>query len=107
MVIEGVHLVPGYLDPRQFSNARVVQLVVGVADEESHKSHFYIREAQTRGSRPHHRYEDNFEHIRVLGEYIEALARENAIPVIYSHQLDVAIADVLETIISAALEEEE
>jgi 2-phosphoglycerate kinase len=107
MVIEGVHLVPGYLDPHQFSNARVVQLVVGVADEESHRSHFYIREAQTRGSRPHHRYEDNFEHIRVLGGYIEALAREHAIPVIYSHQLDVAIADVLETIITAALEEEE
>lgn len=107
MVIEGVHLVPGYLDPRQFSNVRVVQLVIGVADEQSHRSHFYIREAQTHGTRSHQRYEREFEHIRVLGGYIESLAREHDIPLIYSHQLDVAIADVLETVITAALDEEQ
>ena len=38
MVIEGVHLVPGYIDARQFEDARVVQLVIarrrrGVAPE--------------------------------------------------------------------------
>jgi 2-phosphoglycerate kinase len=106
MVIEGVHLVPGYLDPRQFHDVRVVQLVVGVQDEQSHRSHFYIREAQTHGTRPHRRYEANFEHIRVLGRYIEDLARENGIPVIYSHQLDQTIADVLEYIVTAAIEED-
>ena len=106
MVIEGVHLVPGYLDPRQFHDVRVVQLVVGVDDEQSHRSHFYIREAQTHGTRPQRRYETNFDHIRVLGHYIEDLARERGIPVIYSHQLDRTIADVLEYIVTAAIEEE-
>jgi 2-phosphoglycerate kinase len=106
MVIEGVHLVPGYLDPRQFENARVVQLVIGVDDEQAHRSHFYIRDAQTHGTRPHRRYEKYFEHIRVLGSYIENLAREHDIPVIYSHQLDTAIEDVLETIVTAAMDEE-
>jgi 2-phosphoglycerate kinase len=42
MVIEGIHLVPGYLDHSQIENARVVQLVIGVDDEQSHLSHFYI-----------------------------------------------------------------
>ena len=28
LVIEGVHLVPGYIEPSQFKNARVVQLVI-------------------------------------------------------------------------------
>jgi 2-phosphoglycerate kinase len=107
MVIEGVHLVPGYLDPRQFSNVRVVQLVIGVDDEQSHRSHFYIREAQTHGTRPHRRYEKGFDSIRVLGTYIEMLAREHDIPVIYSHQLDSTIADVLETIVTAAIDDEE
>ena len=106
MVIEGVHLVPGYLDPRQFHDVRVVQLVVGVDDEQSHRSHFYIREAQTHGTRPQGRYETNFDHIRVLGRYIEDLAREHGIPVIYSHQLDQTISDVLEYIVTAAIEEE-
>jgi len=106
MVIEGVHLVPGYLDPRKFANVRVVQLVIGVDDEQSHRSHFYIREAQTHGTRPQRRYEDEFESIRVLGRYIEDLAREHDIPVIYSHQLDRTIADALETVVAAAIAED-
>ena len=104
MVIEGIHLVPGYLDPRSFEGARVVQLVIGVNDEDSHLSHFHIREAQTEGSRPLDRYRAGFESIRVLGSYIEELARENGIPVVYSHQLDRTVADVLEYVVTAAIE---
>ena len=106
MIIEGVHLVPGYLDPRQFASVRVAQLVIGVDDEQSHRSHFYIRETQTQGSRSQRRYEAEFESIRVLGRYIEDLAREHGIPVIYSHQLDRTISDVLENVVTAALGEE-
>lgn len=105
MMIEGVHLVPGYIDPRQFENARVVQLVIGVDDEQSHLSHFYIRDVQTEGSRPLERYRTGFESIRELGLYIEDLAREHDIPVIYSHQLDQTVAEVLERVVSIAIEE--
>ena len=104
MVVEGIHLVPGYLDPRKFGEARVVQLIIGVDDEESHLSHFYIREAQTDGSRPNARYRDNFADIRTLGTYIEELAREHDIPVIYSHQLDVTVANVLEHVVAEAMD---
>jgi 2-phosphoglycerate kinase len=106
MVIEGVHLVPGYLDPHQFKNARVGQLVIAVDEEEAHLSHFYTREAQTHGTRPQGRYRTNFGNIRVLGRYIEDLAREHDIKVVYSHQLDRTIADVLEYIVDQAVDEE-
>lgn len=106
MVMEGIHLVPGYLDHRQFKNARVVQLVIGVEDEQSHLSHFYIREAQTQGTRPTKRYKSNFGNIRLLGRYIEDLAREHDIPVLYSHQLDRTVADVLEYVVNSVIEEE-
>jgi 2-phosphoglycerate kinase len=105
MVIEGIHLVPGYLDPDDFQDVRVVQLVVAVDDERSHLSHFYIREVQTEGNRPLERYRTGFESIRELGHYIEELAREHDIPVIYSHQLDRTVADVLEHVIASAIEE--
>ncbi len=105
MVIEGVHLVPGYLDASAFKNARVVQIVLGVEDEKSHLSHFYIRDVQTEGSRPLERYRSNFESIRVLGRYIEDLAREHDIPVLYSYQLDRTVADVLEYVVNAAIED--
>lgn len=104
MVVEGIHLVPGYIDSSVFENARVVQLVIGVDDEQSHLSHFYIREVQTEGSRPLERYRSGFESIRVLGSYIEELAREHDIPVVYSHQLDRTVADVLEHVITKAIE---
>jgi 2-phosphoglycerate kinase len=106
MVVEGIHLVPGYLDPRKFGTARVVQLVIGVDDEESHLSHFYIREAQTDGNRPHTRYRDNFANIRTLGGYIEDLAHEHDIPVIYSLQLDKTVSEVLEHVVAMALDTE-
>lgn len=106
MLIEGIHLVPGYLDPRQFKNARVIQIVIGVDDEKSHLSHFYIREMQTDGSRPMERYTSGFDDIRVLGRYIEDLAHEHGIKVIYSHQLDRTVADVLEYVVAAAIEDE-
>jgi 2-phosphoglycerate kinase len=107
MVVEGIHLVPGYLDLTHTGNARVVELIVGVKGEQSHLSHFYIREAQTEGSRPRERYISNFEDIRLLGTYIERLAGEHGIPVIYSHDLDRTIDDVLEYVITEAVDNEQ
>jgi len=107
LVLEGVHLVPGYLEPRQFRDARVVQLVVSVEDEDAHRSHFYIREVQTDGMRPFERYRANFGNIRLLGHYIEDMAREHEIPVVVSHQLDLTVADVIEHVIDAVVDEQE
>ncbi len=106
MVIEGIHLVPGYIDPAQFEPARVVHIVIGVDDERSHLSHFYIRDVQTDGSRPLDRYRSEFKSIRTLGAYIEEMAREHGIPIIYSHQLDRTVADVLECVVKRAIGDE-
>lgn len=105
LVIEGVHVVPGYIEPSQFENAWVVQLVIVVDDEDAHRSHFYIREVQTDGTRPFERYRANFGNIRLLGHYIEDLAREHDVPVLRSHQLDLTVADTLEHVVNAVIGE--
>jgi 2-phosphoglycerate kinase len=107
MVIEGIHLVPGYLDMSPFKDAWVVPLIVAVDDDEAHLSHFYIRSIQTDGTRPMEKYRDNFNTIRELGTYIEDLARDHGIPVIVSHQLDRTVAEVLEHIVDAVIAEED
>ncbi len=107
LVVEGVHLVPGYLDAENIKGALVIQLVIAVEDEQSHLSHFYIRDVQTEGSRPLDRYRTNFDEIRMLGRYIEDMAREHSTPIIHSHQLDRTVADVLEHIIAKAVQETE
>lgn len=103
MVIEGVHLVPGYIEPSQFEGVHVVPIVIAVDDEEAHRSHFYVREVQTDGNRPFDKYRDNFDDIRLLGHYIEELAAEHGTPVIHSHQLDRTVAETLETILAAVI----
>jgi 2-phosphoglycerate kinase len=106
MMIEGVHVVPGYIEPQDFGDAWVVQLIVTVDDEDAHRSHFYIREVQTEGTRPFERYRANFDNIRLLGHYVEDLAREHDIPVIHSHQLDRTVSEVFEHVVSAVLAED-
>ena len=105
LVVEGVHIVPGYIEPSQFKDAVVVQLVITVDDEEAHRSHFYIREVQTDGNRPFEKYRENFGDIRVLGHYIEDLAAQHDTPIIHSHQFDRTVSETLEHILSAVMGE--
>ncbi|MFA5844911.1 MAG: hypothetical protein WC971_08810 [Coriobacteriia bacterium] len=106
LVVEGVHIVPGYIEPSGSIAACVVQLVITVDDEDAHRSHFYIREVQTDGMRPFERYRANFETIRLLGHYIDELAVEHHIPIIHSNQLDRTVAETLERVIDAAIGDE-
>ena len=106
MIVEGIHLVPGYIDASEFHNASVVQLIVTVDEEDAHRSHFYIREVQTDGFRPLEKYRANFDNIRLLGHYIEDLAREHGTPLVHSLQLDKTVAETLELIVTAATRDE-
>lgn len=101
MIVEGIHVVPGYIEPSAFADAWVVQFVVTVDDEDAHRSHFYIREVQTEGSRPLEKYRANFDNIRLLGHYIEGLAEEHDVPIVHSHQLDRTVAETLELVVTA------
>jgi 2-phosphoglycerate kinase len=105
-VIEGVHIVPGYIEPSDFGEARVVQVVLAMDEEDSHRSHFYIREVQTDGARSFERYRANFANIRLLGSYIEELAQEHGIPIVHGHQLDQTVADTLELVVNAVIGDE-
>ncbi|MRS12185.1 MAG: hypothetical protein EG823_03830 [Actinobacteria bacterium] len=107
MVLEGIHVAPGYIEPSQFENVYVVQFLISVDDEDAHRSHFYIREVQTDGMRPFERYRANFDNIRLLGTYVEELAVEHGIPVVHSHQLDRTVAEVLELIVDTVIRAEE
>jgi 2-phosphoglycerate kinase len=107
LMIEGIHIVPGYIEPSRSEDALVVQIVITVDDDDAHLSHFYIREVQTEGNRPFEKYRANFANIRLLGHYIEDLAREHGIPSIHSHQLDQTVSDTLEHIVNAVISGDE
>lgn len=103
MVIEGIHIVPGFINPSRFKEAFIVPVVITVENEELHRSHFYIRKVETNGFRPFERYRANFENIRRLGAYIETLAQEKEVPIISSDNWDFTVSAVMEEILERVI----
>ena len=101
MVLEGVHLVPGML-PREIQGALVVQCVLAINDAEAHASHFWIRDSDSDGVRPYDRYLDAFDDIRLVQAYILGRARKHEVPVIENGNIEDAIGEVMELVLSAA-----
>jgi 2-phosphoglycerate kinase len=100
MVLEGVHLVPGML-PREIKGALVVQCVLAINDAEAHASHFWIRDTDSEGVRPFEKYLDAFDDIRLVQAYILGRARKNEVPVIENGNIEDAIGEVMELVLSA------
>jgi 2-phosphoglycerate kinase len=103
LIVEGAHVVPGFVDRARFAGkAVVVPLVVTVDDEELHRSHFVFRADEVR-SRPSERYLDFFENIRKLQKYVKSLALEHEVPVVPSYNLDATLSRVIELVVNQAI----
>jgi 2-phosphoglycerate kinase len=100
MVLEGVHLVPGMLPP--IENALVVQCVIAIMNEDTHASHFWIRDLTSDGVRSLDKYLERLSDIRYLQDYIVDRARGAGVPVIDNRQREQSIAAVMELVLTAA-----
>ncbi|MGQ0520962.1 MAG: AAA family ATPase [Actinomycetota bacterium] len=104
LIVEGAHVVPGFLDQTRFAGrAVVVPVVVTVDDEELHRSHFMIRAHEVR-NRPSERYLDFFENIRKQQKYVKSLALEHGVPIVPSNNLDVTLTRVIDLVFNQAVE---
>ncbi len=101
IVIEGAHIVPGYLNINNFKDkALIVEIVVTVPDKEIHKEHFTKRTFETQGSRPMQKYIREIEKIQKIQNYIEELAKSNKVRIIDNYDLDSTVNAVLDVIFS-------
>jgi len=103
LILEGAHLVPGFFDPAEFAGAFVVQFVISVDDPDAHRAHFMARSHDNR-SRPSDRYLDFFDNIRKIQRYVKSLALERSVPIVPSYSLDATLAQVIELVVSRAME---
>ena len=101
MVLEGVHLVPGML-PKQIEGALVVECVLAISDPEAHASHFWIRDTASSGARSYEKYLDSFGDIRLIQEHILSRARKYGVPVVENGDMELAIGEVMELVLTAA-----
>ncbi|MBC7247246.1 MAG: zeta toxin family protein [Actinobacteria bacterium] len=104
IIIEGAHIVPGFITAEQFPDAFIVPLVVKVTDEKLHRSHFYIREVETQGTRPFQRYVKHFDNIRKIQDYIVHMAEVTGVRAVECVDLDSTVSDVVDYIINTAYE---
>ena len=96
-VIEGIHVVPGFINiDIPLERAVIVPIIMVAEDPLRHKSHFYIRDIETSGMRSVNRYQKYFENIRRIGEYIEELADEYGFAKISSLNIDTAVLNILD-----------
>jgi 2-phosphoglycerate kinase len=102
LVIEGAHLVPGFLDVQRFAQGVLaVPLVVTVEDEELHRSHFVARSVDA-AARPMERYMSGFGNIRKVQKYIKSQALSHGWPVVASYSLDQTIASIIDLVVGKA-----
>ncbi|GAA4005121.1 2-phosphoglycerate kinase [Deinococcus rubellus] len=103
VVLEGVHLVPGYLSARH--GAIVIPMLVTLPDEDEHRRHFESRDKQTTQSRPLHRYMRYFEEIRAMQDDLEALARRLDVPLLDSLSIDESADQAVDVVMRRLLTE--
>ncbi|SEI61940.1 2-phosphoglycerate kinase [Deinococcus reticulitermitis] len=99
LVLEGVHLVPGYLRADAFAGALVVPMLVSLPDEAEHRRHFQSRDQETAASRPLHRYMRYFDEIRVMQEELEKLAAQHDVPLLDGLTLDESADQAVEVVL--------
>lgn len=108
LILEGAHLVPGFIEsppwaPPWDEKAVVIPIVITVDDEDVHRSHFFLRQTDT-GQRNVERYLTAFDDIRKVQKYIRSAAQQRGAPVIASYGLDVTLAAVIDHIVERVVQ---
>jgi len=99
IILDGVHLVPGFFAPEEFSDlARISWVMLAVTDQASHRARFSLRES-TAGARLAKRYLENFDAIRKIQDYVLAMARAQKTPIIENDDFELTLSQVI-TVIS-------
>jgi 2-phosphoglycerate kinase len=99
MVLEGVHVVPGMVEPDD-RDAVVVECILTISDAAEHERHFFSRDADS--ERPLSRYLERFEDIRRLQELLVDRAEGAGVPVIENENADAAAGAVADLVLDAA-----
>lgn len=104
LILEGAHIVPGFLDYSRFKGkAVVVPLVVTVDEADVHRSHFLQRAREAR-NRPSERYLELFDNIRKMQRYVKSLALQHGVAIVPSYNLDATLSHIIDLVVGQAID---
>ena len=97
IMVEGVHVLPGALEPELRERCVVAEALLVVEDPEAHRGHFTARP----GVRPAQRYLGQFEEIRELQEHLAERARKEGVAVFANHNVDETLTVLMGLVLDA------
>jgi 2-phosphoglycerate kinase len=102
MVLDGVSLVPGFIDVAAYEGrAELIFLVVAALDEAAFRERFESRARVAKG-RPPHRYVEHLDAILRIQDHVLALAERHRVPIVdnvsFDHSVLAIIRHVTETL---------
>lgn len=99
-IIEGVHIVPGFIRRDLMENNNIIMFTLTVDDEEAHRQRFYSRCRQPWVKRSLERYMDNFEPIRKTQRFLVEQAKIHDTRIInnvdINETIEIMVEDILE-----------
>ena len=99
-IIEGVHVVPGFIRKDLIENNNIIMFTLTVDDEESHKQRFYSRCRQPWVKRSLNRYMENFGTIRKTQRFLVEQAKIHDTHIIdnkdINETIDLMVNNILE-----------
>lgn len=95
-IVDGVHVVPGYLEMADRDDCHVFQYVLEVPDEAEHARRFQTR-ANT-SNRNAERYLESLEDIRTLQKYIVEEGKKNGATIIANESVDQTIDEIMDDV---------
>lgn len=99
MILDGVHLVPGFIDLTPYrKKAYIVTFIVTTLDAERYKDRFAARE-QEAADRPMHKYLTNLDAIIKIQNYIIKMADLNRVPMIDNVNFDETVRMIIALIL--------
>lgn len=98
-VLEGIHLVPGFVEPDE----RDFMYVITVGSREDLEARFYERSLYSARSAEY--YIEHLDSIMEIQEYIVGMAREHGVPVIENVELEKTVGKIMEDIMNRLMEE--
>ena len=98
MVLDGVHVVPGFIDLEPYRDkAYLFTMMVSTLDEARFKHRFISRQENT-VSRPVHKYLANLDSILKIQNYVLSMAEQHNAPIIDNLTFDETVAEALRLI---------
>jgi len=99
LVVEGVHVVPGYMAHQYQHGVIQIPMMLVLEDEELHQTRFALRDRETSGTRAKGAYIEYFGQIRLIQNHLVELAASSGMPIIPAENLDRSIEKGLEVIV--------